>query len=145
VVAPAPHTSVRYTIIGENERHMKTYILFPLGVVLLILFSCSKSDISVDKAIQIAVTEAEKNHFDTKISDVEVLKVKKGIERGPIRIVSIMRYFPKERMKIILDNDYWIIFFYPKGNLDHPHILGGEYTVLVELHTGNILASYAGM
>ena len=127
---------------------MKTCILVCLVVVILVAVSCSKrddkSEIGVDKAIEIAAKEAEKNKFDPKTSDIEVLKVKKGIERGPLRIMSIARYFPKERLKIILDNEYWIIFFYPKGNLDNPRYLDGEYTVLVELHSGNVLASYPG-
>ena len=127
---------------------MKTRILISLVVVILVTVSCSKrddrSEISVDKAIQIAVENAQKNKFDTKESDMEVLKVKRGIERGPLRILSIARYFPEEKLKILLENEYWIIFFYPKGNLDNPRYLGGEFTVLVELYSGKVLASYPG-
>ena len=128
---------------------MKILVFMSLVFALLFTASCSKnkdkSEITVEQAIQIAVKNATEKKFDTKNADIEVLKVKNGVEKGPLRILSIIRFFPGEKRKIIIDNEYWIIFFYPKGTLEKPDSLGGDFTVLIDLHSGKILASYAGM
>ena len=98
-------------------------------------------EITNDKAIEIAANAANSQGYNAKNSDVEVLKVKKGIERGPFRIVAISRFFPIET---VLNNEFWVVYFYPKGQLEKPTILGGDFTALIDLHTGEVLDSFAG-
>jgi len=114
-----------------------------LLIVLLIIFSgCKdgdKSEVTVEDAIRIALKVAEKKKYNTEPTDIEVMKVKKSIERGPIRLVWLLRYFQKEEEKTILENEFWIVYFYPKGLLEDPRYLGGEFCVLVELYSGKVL------
>ncbi len=121
----------------------KITVLFALASLLLV--ACSnkqRTEITADEAIRIAAAHARTKNFETDSTDIEVLKVKKGIERGPIRLLSVVRYFPKD---MILNNEYWIVLFYPKGMLEKSDHLGGDFTALVDLHSGKILGSFAGM
>ena len=115
-----------------------------LAVYLLasIVPAKDKVEITSKNAIDIAIKSAEKKKYDTKIRSVEVLKVKKHEERGPIRLSWLIRYFPIEERDIIFKNEFWIVYFYPKGTLESPRILGGEYCVLVELYSGEVLSSF---
>lgn len=101
-----------------------------------------KPEISMDDAIRIANDLANTVNYNTTTADIEVLKVKNGKERGPIRLVWLMRYLSKDELPILLTNDFFIIYFYPKGLLEGRKILGGGFCALVELYSGNVLFSF---
>jgi len=98
------------------------------------------SEVSIDKAIQIATKAAQKKRYNVQTADIEILKVKKKLERGPIRVFCVIRQFQKEKQNLLFKKDFWIVYFYPKGNLERPHILGGDYCVIVDLYSGDVLA-----
>ncbi len=128
---------------------MKTKFLTLFIIILLLLIACSiksiSNEITVDEAISIATSFAKSNKYNTSDADIEVLKVKNGRERGPVRLVWMVRQFPKEKMPEIMHGEFWIIYFYPKGVLENREVLGGDFSVLVDLHTGKVVASRAGM
>lgn len=131
---------------------MKHRLLFLLIVLfLLVAQGCAKKneggELSVDEAIKFAVKEASRKKYDTSNTDIEILKVKKGMERGPIRMVTLFREFGPDMATAVATREYWVIYFYPKGSLekDGPKILGGDFTALVDLRSGDIIASRAGM
>lgn len=101
-----------------------------------------KVEVPVENAIKIAAAIAKKKKYDTESADIEVMKVKKGIERGPIRLVWLMQYFPKEERKILFENEFWIVYFYPKGDLEKSTVLDGEFCALVELYSGKVLTAF---
>lgn len=127
---------------------MKTIIsIFVSFSILFMLFACkfNKNELQADDAILIAIQTAKASNFNISKSDIEAIRVKDGYEKGPMRLVSIIRYFPKEKHKSLLSNEYWIVYFYPKGTLEKPGLLGGgEFYVLIELHTGKVLESFKG-
>jgi hypothetical protein len=104
---------------------------------------CKKKEaIDSAEAIRIASTFAANDNFSIEQKDIEVLKIKKGFERGPIRFVWLMKYFSREDIEILLQKEFWIIFFYPKGLLDGNRILGGGFCALVDLYSGEVLFSF---
>ena len=119
-------------------------------MVLFLVVSCSggkyNSEVSIDKAIQIATNAAQKKQYNVQKADIEILKVKKKLERGPIRLVLLINLlpFPKEKLNLLFEKEFWIVYFYPKGNLERPHILGGDYLVIVDLYSGEVLAEFEG-
>ena len=127
---------------------LNSYKIGCLLLFLLIVFrglsleANDRIEISPSEAINIAIDVAKKQNFNVNNRDIEVLKVKGKIERGPIRLVWLIRYFPREERNILFNNEYWIVYFYPKGGLEQPHILGGEFCALVELHSGDVLAAF---
>jgi hypothetical protein len=134
----------------KGKQMLKTkQVILALALILPILGSCAKekakSEITVDQAISVAANEAAKKNFDTNNADIEVLKVKKGLERGPIRMVTLIRLFPREMAAVVINKEYWVIFFYPKGQMEKADTLGGDFTTLVDLHSGEVIASSAGM
>ena len=130
-------------------KFMKNRISVVLVAALLVIISCSKekdrTELTVGNAIQIATKFVEKKDFDTKTTDVEVMKVKKGLERGPMRMVLLLPKFPKEKSQIIFNSEFWVVYFYPKGTLEKRGILGGDFIVLVDLYSGDIIESFAGL
>lgn len=129
--------------------HKYTPCVLLVVLVFVVLVSCVDKNIngelSANDAIKIATNEAIRNKFDTSNSEIEILKVKGKYERGPLRYLSVMRFIPKEKRKELLTNEYWIVFFYPKGQLENTMSLGGEFYVLVDLHSGKILESFSGL
>lgn len=120
-----------------------------LSIIIAIAVSASTSCYSKNKeaidsteAIRIASISAAKDNFSIEQKDVEVLKVQNGLERGPIRFVWLMKYFLKEDIEILLQKEFWIIFFYPKGLLDGNKVLGGGFCALVDLYSGEVLFSF---
>lgn len=99
---------------------------------------------TADQAIKLATDEAKKRNYDTRQSDIEVLKVKKGMERGPIRVVTLVRLFPKDLAPVLMKNEFWVVLFYPKGELEKPGTSGGDFIALIDLRTGKIIKSLAG-
>lgn len=61
----------------------------------LLLSSCnagvSTVEVTVEKAIKTASKEARRNGYDIDNADIEVLKVKKPLESGPIRFAYLIR------------------------------------------------------
>ena len=127
---------------------MKNRISIVLVVALLVIISCSRekdrTELTVKNAIQIATKFAGKNNFHTKTTDVEVMKVKKGIERGPMRMVLLLPKFPRDKSQIIFNSEFWVVYFYPKGTLENRGILGGDFIILVDLYSGDIIESFEG-
>lgn len=121
----------------------KATISFTLVFVILCLTKVTlandRPETTYQYAIDVANREAKKLNYDPEKKDIEVLKVKKGIERGPVRLSWLLRYFPYEERKVIWENEFWIVYFYPKGNIDEPAVLGGEFCVLVDLYSGKTL------
>jgi hypothetical protein len=134
-------------ILGRIMKAKSLTIIFI--IIFLLIIACSNktssNDITVDEAIKIATSFAKSNKYNTNDADVEVLKVKNGKEKGPVRLVWMVSQFPKEKMPEIIHGEFWIVFFYPKGLLENRGVLGGDFSVLVDLHSGKIVASRAGM
>jgi hypothetical protein len=128
---------------------MSDRIFIVLVAALLFVISCSKekgqAEVTVENAIEIAAKYAAKKNFDAKTADVEVIKVKKGIEKGPMRMVFLLPKFPKDRAQIIFNSEFWVIYFYPRGTLEKANTLGGDFIVLVDLYSGNVIESVAGL
>src|ERR1700690_3637091 len=106
----------------RNKMNKFKPLLFALILTVLCSWSCAtkseQSELTVDQAIRIAAKEAARKNYDSTKADIEVLKVKKGIERGPIRMVALIRIFPPEMSKAVISKEYWVIYFYPKGSLE---------------------------
>ena len=117
-------------------------LLFSLSVMCAGCKGGGNLEVSPEDAIQIATKVAEQKKYDLKKADVEVLKVKKGIERGPFRLAILLLYFQKEEKQQILENEFWIVYFYPKGQLENPRFLGGSFCVLIELYSGEVMESF---
>lgn len=103
--------------------------LLCMVLLLLVALGCGKKqgdEISSDEAIKCAVKEASRQNYETNNTDIEILKVKKGLERGPIRMVTLFRQFGRDMATAIATREYWVIYFYPKGGMekDGPKILG---------------------
>lgn len=115
-------------------------------LVYLTSSGCAKGtdEISANNAISLAKKVASESKFDISNTDIEVLKVKKGLERGPFRFAMIMRVAPKETWQGLLDKDFWIVFFYPKGQLENADTLGGDFITIIDLHSGKTLAYIPG-
>lgn len=127
---------------------MRAYIFFItllISVFLMnsICISGEANEIVCDSAIKIANDFAKRNNYDVSNSDIEIIKLKKGLERGPIRLVGLMRSFPIE-MDLLFKKEFWVVFFYPKGQLEKPDTLGGDFCVLVDLYSGEVLDFFAG-
>lgn len=121
---------------------MLLFVMIFICFIAVICESSEKTEITVDDAVNIAKKLAITFNYDTSKTDIEVLKVKKGKERGPIRLVWLMRYLSKEELPTLIDNEFLIVYFYPKGLLDGRLSLGGGFCVLVELYSGDILFSF---
>lgn len=125
----------------------KHRLLFFLIIVLslLVALGCAKKnqggELSVDEAIKFAAEEASRKKYDTSQKDIEILKVKKGMERGPIRLATLLQTFGPDMATVVATREYWVIYFYPRGT----GILGGDFTALVDLHSGEIITSKLGM
>lgn len=104
--------------------------------------NANEYEIAAKDAIAIAKAEATKKGYESSAKDIEVIAVRKGIEKGPIRLSWLIRYFPANERDFILRNEFWIVYFYPKGQLEDPHILGGEFCALVDLHSSEVLAAF---
>lgn len=124
---------------------MRTVVFIAISIEICLLTSCSYvKSITVNsiEAIRIATDTAVANKFSTKQTKIEIIKVTKGVERGPIRFVWLINNFPKEDIQILLKREFWIVFFYPKGLLDGNLMLGGGFCVLVDLYSGEVLYSF---
>jgi hypothetical protein len=99
-------------------------------------------EVNPSKAIEIAYKVASDNNFSTKQTDIEIIKVKKGLERGPIRFSWLMNNFQKEEIQVLLSREFWIVFFFPQKLLDGNHVLGGGFCVLLDLYSGELLYSF---
>lgn len=113
-------------------------------MLALIVVSCSqervKSEIAVENAIKIATNIAKSENYNTQDAAVEVIKYKKGIEAGPIRTIMLFQTFSKEEAPKLINNEFWMIYFYPKKRT----VLGGDFCVLVDLYSGKVLGAIAG-
>ena len=112
-------------------------------------FAISEEVISQEEAVRISKMDAIANKFNLDNTELEVLKVKSGIEKGPMRLSLIIRRLSsKDDAKMILHREFWIIYFYPKGALDrleNTGVLGSGFCSLVDLHTGKIIFSFTDM
>ena len=99
-----------------------------------------RSEISADKAIQVARSLAETKKYNLKEMETEIIKCKDGIEKGPVRINWLFYHFRDETPRVI-KNDFWIVYLYPKSRT----MLGGDFTVLVDLYNSDVLAFNIGM
>ncbi len=118
------------------------FIIFVLTNLINAKKGASVSEVSESDAIDVAITEARLINYNLDGSDIEIIKVKQGIERGVFRLSWLVRFFPRKYFNLILENDYWVIYFYPKGLVDDPRSLGNEFCVLVDLYSGNVIASH---
>lgn len=123
------------------------YLAYAMLLIVVAGFTACKykqnNELSIDDAVSIAKRVVTSKNIDVGKFDVEALKVKSKYEKGPIRLTFVARFFPKEKYKWLLDNEYWIVYFYSKGGLDKPDRLGGEeFYVLVDLHTGKVIGSF---
>jgi len=123
------------------------FLALVLSVAILVSYSIAEeiADISVEQAIKVATKEAARNKFDTSKTDIEVLKVKKGLEKGPIRMVTLVRHFPKDMATAVISREYWVVYFYPKGQMEKADTLGGDFITLIDLHSGEVISTLPGM
>ena len=127
---------------------MRENVFFIILLVSVFLMSSNcisgeNKEIAYDKAIQIAKDSAKSNNYDVSSSDIEIIKFKRGLEKGPIRLVWLMRSFPIER-NLLFKKEFWVVYFYPEGQLEKPDTLGGDFCVLVDLYSGEVLDFFAG-
>lgn len=114
---------------------------------VLSLTSCAhnnKLEVSKIEAIKIAKENASNYKLDSNNFDIEILKFKKGNNKGPMRIVWLFRNHPKSIAKELVDKEFWVIYLYPKGQLKNPTILGGDFKAFIDLYTGEVLYSFPG-
>lgn len=119
-------------------------LFLALVLTVPIVKANGNSEITADQAIRVAKKDAAKKKYDTSKADIEILKVKKGLEKGPIRMVTLVRLFPKDMAAAVTSKEYWVVYFYPKGQMEKADTLGGDFTTLVELHSGEVIYSLAG-
>lgn len=119
-----------------------------LAILLLLAtnVACSgraeKTEIPVEKAIQVAKNYAASQKYSWKEETaVEVIKIKNGVEQGPLRITLLMNSFPRDKVPEFVKKELWFVYIYPKKG----SVLGGDYCVLVDLYTGGVIAANAGM
>jgi hypothetical protein len=127
----------------------KTYLTcLVILLITVLLGACSKNneqtDLTADQAIKIARNEANRKNYDTKNCDIEILRVKKGVEKGPIRLITLFQSFPRDLAPVIAKGEFWVIYFYPKGELEKAHTLGGDFITLLDLHSGKVIEAIAG-
>ena len=129
---------------------MKIILLFTILMnIVTCSYAMSEKLISQEEAVRISKIDAIANRYNPDNKEIEILKVKLGTERGPIRLSWIIRRLSsKDDIKMILHREFWIIYFYPKGALDsHENIgaLGEGFCSLVDMHTGNVIFSFTDM
>lgn len=118
------------------------FIVFVLSVNVACSPQAQKAEIPVEKAIQIAKNyAASQKHNSQEETAVEVLKIKNGVEQGPLRTSLLMQSFPRDQVPKFAKRELWFVYIYPKKN----SIIGGDYCVLVDLHNGEVIAAKAGM
>ena len=100
-------------------------------------------EVSVARALKTAKYIAKKGNYNTTTADIEILKVKKGKEKGPIRLSWLIRFLPREDSAVLLHKEFWIVYFYPKGLLQGNGVLGGGFGVFIELYSGDVILSFA--
>lgn len=106
---------------------------------------CLGDEITAKQAIEIAKSHAlSVYNYNAENVDVEVLRVKKGVERGPIRILWLMHTMLHEDPKVYWDRDFWVVYLYTKNLLNNPTVLGGSFVALVDLYTGEVFAASEG-
>jgi len=124
-------------------------ILIVLILCLSVILSCSKepskTEITITNAIRIATNFADKKKFNTQNADVEIVKVKKGLERGSITLTWLVTQFPRATALQVINNEFWVVYFYPKGQLESANTLGGDFCVLVDLYSGDVIESLVGL
>jgi len=103
-----------------------------------------KKEVSQERAIQIALDAAKKESFDVNGKDVEVLRFKSGLERGPMRIVWLRRTIPTTIAEKIEDKEFWVVYLYPYGAMIVPSPLGGDFTAFIDLYDGSVLSTWTG-
>jgi hypothetical protein len=113
-------------------------------IVPVCLAGGDKIEVKIDQAISIAIELAKKDNYNTEIADVEVLRFKGDLEKGPIRAVLISDYFFGMELEGLLQKDFWLIYLYPRGQLESPRFLGGDFYAFIDLYSGEVLASFAG-
>lgn len=126
----------RYTII---------YIFVLIYLAGIPCNAKDRTEITPSRAVEIALDIAKEKRVVIKGKNIEIVRVKRGLERGPVRLSWLLRYFPYSHRKNVLENEFWIVYFYPKGQLNEPRtagILDGEFCVLIELYSGVILDSF---
>lgn len=125
----------------------RIFMIMLIGI-LLNAAACNqkqgKSEITAESAIEIASKAAKSKGYNSNNTDIEILKVKNKLERGPLRLVCLVQHFPKELTQYILNNEYWVVYFYPKGQLERANMLGGDFLTMIDLYSGKVIESYAG-
>lgn len=120
----------------------KRYLLFPLIIILVILFqiSCEKdSKITKDMAIRLANDELLKNGYDNRGRKLRVTmrhgsRTERNTTEGQIKSI------PHDLDVKVKDKTYWIIYYYIPGE----DVKGGDATIIIDAENGDILAKYLG-
>lgn len=124
--------------------HMRILAFISLLLLLINLNACTgkpKTEVKIDEAIRIATVSAEKSNYKVNSMFIEHLKFKDKFEKGPIRLNWLVRTFSPDVAANFAKNDFWVVYFYPKDR----NLLGGDYYVLVDLYSGNVIATKQGM
>lgn len=126
-------------------KHYLFAILFLLGLFLGGYTNKHVSaEISSNEAIKIASSFAANQKYNLSNIDTEIIKYKTGVEKGPIRLVWLAMQFPKDKVKELANRDFWLVYFYPKGQLTKGNTLGGDFCTLIDIHSGEIVGYIAG-
>lgn len=77
--------------------------ILAIFLLLAVNVACSrqaeKTEIPVEKAIQVAKNYAASQKYNWKEETaVEVIKIKNGVEQGPLRITLLMHSFPRDQV-----------------------------------------------
>lgn len=99
--------------------------------------------LDVNEAIKIAKRWASKNNYDYDQADIEILKVGKGTARGPVRFGWLSRYFSGKEIDSLIQKEFWIVYFYPKGLMEGKGTLGGGFCAIIDLYSGEVLSSFS--
>ena len=60
-------------------------------------------------------------------------------------MATLVRHFPKEMARTVISKEYWVVYFYPMGQMEKADTLGGDFTTLIDLHSGEVIFSLPGM
>jgi hypothetical protein len=125
-----------------NLKITRNFILFILPLFILLNTSCySKEDAELDQenVITIATNFVKQHGYSISDTEVELLRVKDGLEKGPLRVVWLRRSFGLTPDTSLFEREFWVVYFYPKGQLKKPDMLDGDFCVFIDLYTGEII------